>query len=554
MSCLCRKRRGAGRQRSSIYPGAVPTRSPIATPLAWWRDAVIYEVYLRSLADSDGDGTGDLQGVIDRLDHIQALGVDAVWITPFFPSPGHDHGYDVSDFRGIDPTFGDTETFRRLVDELHTRGMRLLVDVVPNHTSHEHPWFQTALTEGRGGTGYRDYYLWADPAADGGPPNNWLANFGGLAWSWEPDSEQYYLHAYLPEQPDLNWRNPQVFEEWVDILTHWVELGADGFRIDVAHNLLKHPDLPDNPVLAPAATEHVPAGRVRSARGLARVYDVDQDEVVDLFARLRERLPRTHAGEDPFLLGETVLEDPDRVERYLRAGRLDAAMWFGTDRVPFQAAAVADVLRTPGAAAAGRFGWFLSNHDRARPASRLGSADRALALAAAVLAMPGPYLLYQGEELGMLDLEVDPDTARDPIARRAGELDVSRDRARSPIPWTDEPDRGFSTAEPWLAHGPLPEHGSAATQHRAATSHLNRWRSLLATWAGLRDQLPASIAVDHHDDLLILTRGSLTVWVNVGGGPLPLKRPAGAEILWRSQSGGDATSLRAGEAVWLRRP
>ncbi|HIZ38298.1 MAG TPA: alpha-amylase [Candidatus Ruania gallistercoris] len=518
----------------------------------WWADAVIYEVYIRSLADSDGDGTGDLQGVIDRLDHIQDLGVDAVWITPFFPSPGHDHGYDVSDFRGIDPAFGDTGTFRRLVDELHERGLRLLVDVVPNHTSHEHPWFQTALREGRGGTGYRDYYLWADPTADGGPPNNWLANFGGSAWTWEPASEQYYLHAYLPEQPDLNWRNPEVFEEWVAIFEHWIDLGADGFRIDVAHNLLKHPDLPDNPVLEPAATEHVPAGRVRSARGLARIYDVDQDEVVDLYTRLRERLPATRAGEDPFLLGETVLEDPARVERYLQAGRLDAAMWFGTDRVPFAAAEVAQVLRTPGAATAGRFGWFLSNHDRARPASRLGGGDRALALAAAVLAMPGPYLLYQGEELGMLDLEVDPDTARDPIARRAGELDVSRDRARSPIPWTDQPGRAFSTAAPWLAHGPLPEHGSAATQHGNETSHLNRWRHLLSTWARLRDMLPASTAVDYHDDLLILTRGPLEVWVNFSGGALALKRPEGAEILWRSQPGGDPTTLRSDEALWLR--
>lgn len=519
---------------------------------SWWRDAVIYEVYLRSLADSDGDGTGDLQGIIDRLDHIQALGVDAVWITPFFPSPGHDHGYDVSDFCGIDPAFGDTDTFGRLVEALHARGLRLLVDVVPNHTSHEHPWFQAALAEGRDGTDYRDYYLWADPATGGGPPNNWLANFGGSAWTWEPSSQQYYLHAYLPEQPDLNWRNPRVVEEWVAIFEHWIGLGADGFRIDVAHNLLKHPELPDNPVLEPSATEHVPAGRVRSARGLARLYDVDQDDVVDLHARLRTRLSATHSGEEPFLLGETVLENPDRVERYVQAGRLDAAMWFGTDRVPFDAAAVAQVLRTPSPDTPGRFGWFLSNHDRARPASRLGSADRALALAAAVLAMPGPYLLYQGEELGMLDLEIDPETARDPIARRAGELDVSRDRARSPIPWTDEPGRGFSGAEPWLAHGPLPEHGSAATQQGDESSHLNRWRALLGTWARLRAELPASTAVDHQGDLLTLSRGTLSVSVNFGTEALALKRTDDSRMLWRSQPGGEPGTLRAAEAMWLQ--
>ncbi len=538
-------------RRHDAPTARAPERRPSTPP--WWADAVIYEVYIRSFADSDGDGTGDLQGIIDRLDHIQGLGVDAVWITPFFPSPGHDHGYDVSDFRGIDPAFGDTGTFQRLVDELHQRGIRLLVDVVPNHTSHEHPWFQAALAEGREGSHYRDYYLWADPAPDGGPPNNWVANFGGSAWEWEPHSQQYYHHSYLPEQPDLNWRNPRVLDEWVDILSHWLDLGADGFRIDVAHNLLKHPDLPDNPVLEAAARQDVPAGRVRSARGLARIYDMDQDDVVDLYAHLRARLPRTRSGEEPFLLGETVLDNPDRVERYIQSGRLDAAMWFGTDRVPFDAAEVARVLRTPGSDTSGRFGWFLSNHDRARPASRLGSADRALAIAAAVLAMPGPYLLYQGEELGMIDLEIDPDTARDPIARRAGELDVSRDRARSPIPWTDQPDRGWPSTEPWLAHGPLPEHGSATTQHHDAGSQLNRWRALLNTWAGLRDALPPSCAVTHEHGVLTLRRGSLTVQVNFGHDPASLDDPSG-QVLWRSQPGIDTHPLRPGETIWLQRP
>src|SRR5699024_3785107 len=520
----------------------------------WWSDDVIYEVYMRSFADSDGDGTGDLQGIIDRLDHFQTLGVDAVWITPFFPSPGHDHGYDVSDFRSIDPAFGDTDTFQRLVDELHQRDIRLLVDVVPNHTSHEHPWFRAALAEGREGDNFRDYYLWADPAPNGGPPNNWLANFGGSAWEWEPASQQYYHHSYLPEQPDLNWRNPRVLNEWVEILSHWLDLGADGFRIDVAHNLLKHPDLPDNPVLEAAAPENVPAGRVRSARRLARVYDMDQDGVVDLYARLRARLPRTRAGEEPFLLGETVLEHADRVERYIQPGRLDAAMWFGTDRVPFDAAEVASVLCTPTSGTTGRFGWFLSNHDRARPASRLGSADRALAIAAIVLAMPGPYLLYQGEELGMLDLEIHPDTARDPIARRAGELDVSRDRARSPIPWTDQPNRGSGSTQPWLAHGSLPEHGSVTTQHRDPDSQLNRWCALLRIWSNLRDILPSSSAVVEEDSLLTLRRGTLNVRTNFGPNPLPLHLPEGAEFLWRSQPHGSPQTLRAEETVWSGPP
>src|SRR5699024_10060206 len=213
---------------------------------------------------------------------------------------------------------GDLAGFADLVAAAHARGLRVLVDVVPNHTSHEHPWFRAALAEGRGGSDFRDYYLWADPAPDGGPPNNWLANFGGPAWTLDPASGQYYHHSYLPEQPDLNWRNPRVRDEWAAILRHWLQWGVDGFRIDVAHNLLKHPDLPDNPVLETAGAA-VPVGRVRAARGLRRVHDVDQDEVVDIFAELRAELPRTRAGEQPLLLGETVLDDPARVARYVGA-------------------------------------------------------------------------------------------------------------------------------------------------------------------------------------------------------------------------------------------
>lgn len=526
---------------------------PVEAP--WWTDAVIYEVYLRSFADSDGDGVGDLDGVTSGLDYLARLGVDAVWITPFFPSPGHDHGYDVSDFRSIDPLFGDESAFRRLVDRAHDRDLRVLVDVVPNHTSHEHPWFQAARAEGRDGGAYRDYYLWADPGPDGGPPNNWLANFGGPAWTWEPTSGQYYHHSYLPEQPDLNWRHPPVRAEWREILEYWLDLGVDGFRIDVAHNLLKHRDLLDNPVVQHQMQETrlVPVGRARSARTLHRVHDIDQDQTPDLFAAFREGLPRTRRGEEPLLLGETVLEDARRTARYVGPGRLHVAMWFGTDRMHLTAESIAAALQVADLPSPGLFGWFLSNHDRSRPATRLGSADRALATAAMVLTMPGPYLLYQGEELGAIDLPPSVATSRDPIAVRAGEMDMGRDRARSPMPWIDAPGRGFSTAEPWIAHGPLPSAGSAQQQTGAPTSHLERWRALLHAWATIRTRLPRAVAVDQDGDLIVVERGPLRAVLNLAHRPRRLGKIGAGHVLWRSCPDGEAEAAGPEEAVWLMR-
>lgn len=521
-----------------------------------WSDAVVYEVYLRSFADGDGDGVGDLHGLTARLGHVRDLGVDAVWITPFFPSPGHDHGYDVSDYTEVDAAFGGRAAFEELVDAAHAQGLRVLVDVVPNHTSHEHHWFRAAVAEGRDGGRYRDYYLWRDPGPDGGPPNNWLANFGGPAWTLDPASGQYYYHAYLPEQPDLNWRNPDVVAEWASILRLWLERGVDGFRIDVAHNLLKHPDYPDNPVLDAAVDERAPLGRVRAARRLRRVHDIDQDGAPDLFATLRAALPSTRAGEPPFLLGETVLDDLERVSRYIAPGRLDAAMWFGTQMVRFDADEIAEALAAglgPARKDRGRLAWFLSNHDRSRPASRLANdgdaqvgADRALALAAVLLVMPGPYVLYQGEELGAVDAAVPPGLARDPIAVRAGEAAMARDRARTPMPWTSEAGRGFSSARPWLPHGPLPPTGAVAQQTGVSSSHLERWRTMLRTWRAHREQLPGAAEVTVDAGVLRVRRGPLTALLCPDG---ETALPAGT-TLWRSLPGGDACTARPGETVW----
>ncbi|HLR96076.1 MAG TPA: alpha-amylase family glycosyl hydrolase [Jiangellaceae bacterium] len=493
----------------------------------WWADAVIYEVYIRSFADSGTSGehgVGDLRGVTSRIGHLADLGVDALWVTPFYPSPGLDHGYDITDHCDVDPTHGDLADFDAMVHAAHEHGLKVVVDIVPNHTSDQHPWFDAARTGHDPAA--RDRYIWRDPAPDGGPPNNWRSNFGGPAWTLDPDSGQYWLHLYLPEQPDLNWANPEVDIEFRRILDFWADRGVDGFRIDVAHSLLKHPGLPDNPALEPASNV-LDLGRVASARELQRLYDVDQDEVLGIYRGWRTHLQQRRDGPH-LLLGETVVDDRDRVVRYVRDDDgLHAAMWFDVQRQPFEAEALAHVLQAAEAAAPGRLSWFLSNHDRSRPTTRYGGgalgADRALAVAAVVLALPGPYLLYQGEELGCADGSVAPEAAADPIAARAGEHAVSRDRARTPMPWSAGPGGGFTRGTPWLPVSPRPPAGYAEEQYADVTSHYQRWRALLQANAAIRDRLPSSVTVDlPAAGLLRVHRGPLTALLNTGGDWMPL--------------------------------
>lgn len=529
-----------------------------STPSAqWWHDAVIYEIYVASFTDTNGDGIGDLPGALRRLDYLADLGVDALWLTPFFPSPGKDHGYDVADYCSVARHLGDLDVFRQLVDAAHDRSIRVLIDQVPNHTSDQHRWFQAALADPDGP--YRQYYMWRDSAPDGGPPNNWISTFGGSAWAFEPASRQYYLHLYLPEQPDLNWSNPAVYDEWVQIFDFWLAAGVDGFRIDVAHALVKHPDLPDNPPADPLAQPSV-LSRVAQARTLQRRYDIDQDDVLPIYRRLRKELPLTAAGVEPVLLGETVLDSAPRVDRYLAPGEgLSSAMWFGAMLVPWSAKAVEAALSALAPTGGGSPAWFLSNHDGPRPASRLGGgrigADRALALAALYLAMPGPYLLYQGEELGQEDLVLSRGESVDPVAVRTGEMAAARDCARAPVPWTSNTDQGFGSDHPWLPHGPLPVSGAADAQALDPTSHLSRWRTVLARWKLLRNGLPATVVVSRSDDVVVVRRGALAVATNLGEHDCDLV-DAGLDrewpIVWRSVPDAAAarTVVREGETVW----
>jgi alpha-glucosidase len=272
------------------------------TDVGWWSDAVGYEVYLRSFADSDGDGIGDLAGLTGRLDHLADLGVDIVWVTPFYPSPMADFGYDVADYLDVDPRFGTLADFDRLVEAVHARGMRLIVDLVPNHTSDQHEWFRSAL-EGPDSP-HRDFYLWRDPAPDGGPPNNWRSHFGGPAWTLDESSGQYWCHLFLPEQPDLNWANPAVHAAFQDIIGFWLDRGVDGFRIDVAHSLVKDPSFADNPVLVEVAAGASP---LEAFRALRHDHDLDQPGTLDIYREWHELT----APRGAMLLGEVYLDSAD---------------------------------------------------------------------------------------------------------------------------------------------------------------------------------------------------------------------------------------------------
>ena len=364
----------------------------------WWRGAVGYEIYVRSFADSNGDGLGDLAGITSRLDYLSWLGVDAVWLTPFYPSPGHDHGYDVSDYCAVSPRHGTLQDFDVLVSEAHRRDLRVIVDIVPNHTSIEHQWFTRARRHPDGPD--RDRYLWADPAPDGGPPNNWRSHFGGPAWTLDEASGQYWCHLFLPEQPDLNWRNPAVRDDFDSILRWWMDRGVDGFRVDVAHGLIKDAQRRDNPQIAPIVENMDPFDAFDA---FEHRYDMDQSENVDIFRRWNQIC----APRQVMLLGEVNAPRPGRMSRYVAPGALDQAFFLRAAHTDWVPEALLAMVRAMHDAAPHGISWVLSNHDRSRPASRFGGGEagvrRSLAVSVLLMAMGGTPFLYQGEELGLCD-------------------------------------------------------------------------------------------------------------------------------------------------------
>ena len=423
-----------------------------STPDRWWKTAVCYQIYIRSFLDSDGDGVGDLGGVRDRLGYLRMLGVDMLWITPFYPSPMADHGYDVADPRGVDPLFGDLATFDALVREAHEQGLRVTIDLVPNHVSTEHAWFREALEGLPGGAARNRFHFRDGRGPDGGePPNNWQSTFGGPAWTRVPDG-QWYLHLFAPEQADLNWDNPEVVADFERTMRFWLDRGVDGFRLDVAHGMAKPAGLPD--MAAPEAVggvlEHVPEHDLR--------FDVD--EVHDLHRMVR-RVLDGYPGR--MAVGEIWVTDDVRLARYVRPDELHLAFNFRLLEAPWDAAKLRTAIEHSLAAMRGvgaPTSWVLSNHDKPRHASRYGDGEagarRARAAALVQLALPGVAFIYNGDELGLPNVELPDDVLQDPVWERSRHADRGRDGERVPMPWGGEkPPYDFTTGpRTWL---PMPD-------------------------------------------------------------------------------------------------
>ncbi|MFJ3159297.1 glycoside hydrolase family 13 protein [Streptomyces kanasensis] len=441
---------------------------PPARP-GWWCDAVIYEVYVRSFADSDGDGVGDLRGVRERLPHLARLGADAVWLTPFYASPQADGGYDVADHRAVDPLFGDLSDADDLVRAAHELGLRVIVDIVPNHTSDRHPWFRQALA----GDGRDRYHFHPGRGPDGSlPPNDWESVFGGPAWTRVADG-QWYLHLFAPQQPDLNWENAAVRAEFDSVLRFWLDLGVDGFRVDVAHGMVKAAGLPD-------------IGQREQARliGSQRLPFFDQDGVHEIHRGWR-RLLDSYDGRR-IAVAEAWAPSAERLALYVRPDELHQAFNFAYLQAPWDAGTlrrvIDDSLRATTSVGAPTT-WVLSNHDVVRHTTRYGSLRRARAAALLMLALPGSAYLYQGEELGLPEVTDLPDEVRqDPAFHRTQGQDGLRDGCRVPIPWSARgPSYGFGPGGSWL---PQPaEWGGLSVEAQTGdpASTLELYRAALAT-------------------------------------------------------------------------
>jgi alpha-glucosidase len=548
----------------------------------WWRDAVIYQIYPRSWADANGDGMGDLPGITSRLGHLTDLGVDAVWISPFYTSPQNDAGYDVADYRDIDPLFGNLADADALLDRAHELGLRVLFDLVPNHSSSEHPWFQEALASPPGSAA-RARYVFREGRGPNGeqPPNNWRSNFGGPAWTrvTEPDGNpgQWYLHLFDVTQPDFDWTNPEVGDEMESVIRFWLDRGVDGFRIDVAHGLVKFPGLPDAP----------DDSHERSVERTSELPMWDQPGVHDIYRRWR-KVTDSYAVEgedaDRILCAEAWVWPTDALALYVRPDELHQSFNFGFLVSPW----IASELRaeiTGSLAAVAEVGspqtWVLSNHDVVRHASRLGyppvsgplrmngiGADdpqpdaelglrRARAATTVMLSLPGSAYLYQGEELGLPEATALPDELRqDPTWEKSGHTSRGRDGCRVPVPWEgDAPSYGFGPSErSWL---PQPEvYGELAVDRQAGVegSTLELYRTLLRlrhehrpgrgelTWLDLGDEV---LAFDVRSD----SGSGIRVIANVGREFVPL--PDDAEVLVASGELDPARGLPPDSAVWL---
>ncbi len=475
----------------------------------WWQGAIIYQIYPRSFLDTSGDGVGDLPGITARLDYVASLGVDAVWISPFFKSPMADFGYDVADYRAVDPLFGSLADFDALIDAAHRRGLKVMIDMVLSHTSIEHPWFTESRQDRHNPRA--DWYVWADPRADGGPPNNWLSIFGGVAWAWEPRRAQYYLHNFLAAQPDLNFHVPAVREAVLANVRFWLDRGADGLRLDAINFCFHDARLRDNPPKPPA--ERVGRGfRTDNPYAYQRhVHDNTQPENLAFLAELRALLDRYP---DVVALGEVSSEDsPATIAQYTAPGRLHMAYSFdllGEDGSPAHIRASAERLQrhSPN----GWPCWSISNHDVERVVSRWGHprapTHLATQLTALVCSLRGAVCVYQGEELGLPEADVPFEALRDPYGITFWPTFKGRDGCRTPMPWSDAEHAGFSRVAPWLPIPAAHRRLSVARQEQDPDSTLHAFRRFLR-WRKLQPSLlwgdVEFLAAD--DAILALRRG-----------------------------------------------
>jgi alpha-glucosidase len=442
----------------------------------WWQTGVIYQIYPRSFQDSNGDGIGDLKGIEQRLEYLVGLGVQAIWISPIYPSPMADFGYDIADYCGVDPCFGTLADFDDLLMQAHRRGLKVLLDFVPNHTSDCHPWFVESRCSRENPK--RNWYIWRDPAADGGPPNNWISDFGGSAWEWDEVTGQYYYHAFLKQQPDLNWRDPAVQAAMDDVMRFWFDRGVDGFRIDVLWHMVKAADFPDNP---PNPAYRREMGEMHR---LLQIHSTDQPEVHRIAADMRDiadRYGESGQGER-VLIGEIYLP-LDRLMPYYGGERLGVHLPFNFQLIdaPWQAYALARVITEYEAAlpSGGWPNWVLGNHDRPRVATKHGQAQARVA-AMLLLTLRGTPTLYYGDELGLSDVVIAPSQVRDPRELREPGLALGRDPVRTPMPWDSSEHAGFSGVEPWLPLNADWTTRNVARMTEQSSSILTLYRRLLA--------------------------------------------------------------------------
>lgn len=499
----------------------------------WWRGAVIYQIYPRSFVDSNDDGVGDLPGIIGKLDYVADLGVDGIWLSPFFPSPMKDFGYDVADYCDVDPLFGTLADFDRLVARAHELGLKVIIDQVYSHTSDQHPWFRESRISRD--SPRADWYVWADPKPDGTPPNNWLAVFGGVAWEWEPRRRQYYLHNFLKEQPDLNFHNPDVQKAILAVAEFWLRRGVDGFRLDVANFFTHDSQLRDNPPF--------PHPDPVKAYWLQRqIYNRSRPETLHFVARFRALLDRYPgamalaeiASDDPIGTTLAYIDGPERYHSAYSFVFLRRSFGAGFIRSSVEAMLAGSARAWPS--------WAFSNHDVPRAVSRwyAGGDPAAFAkiLIAVLTCLRGTAFLYQGEELGLPQAEVPFERLQDPEAKAFWPVYHSRDGARTPIPWRGDagPAAGFSTVEPWLPVDPRHLPLAVDRQEADSASVLGFTRYFLA-WRKKRSALVTGeiVFLPTAEPILAFTRGNKTEKLlcafNLGPEPVSFRPALNADLI-----------------------